>query len=187
MWAAVLIVPLLMIVAFAVMSVTSRRPKTLGVREGRLAPCPDSPNCVSTLADREHQRMAAISLTGDAAEAMQALKRVVSAMPRTQIVTAEDNYLHVEFTSRLFRFVDDVEFFLDRDQGVIHFRSASRPDIRTSARSKTDAGHRRRLPTREVSSRGFAEDRPIGLLVKADDQRAADSKGGRSQIAGRAE
>lgn len=126
MWAAVLIVPLLMIVAFAVMSVTSRRPKTLGVREGRLAPCPDSPNCVSTLADREHQRMAAIPLTSDAAEAMQALKRVVSAMPRTQIVTAEDNYLHVEFTSRLFRFVDDVEFFLDRDQGVIHFRSASR-------------------------------------------------------------
>ena len=126
MWAAVLIVPLLMIVAFAVMSVTSRRPKTLGVREGRLAPCPDSPNCVSTLADREHQRMAAIPLTSDAAEAMQALKRVVSAMPRTQIVTAEDNYLHFEFTSRLFRFVDDVEFFLDRDQGVIHFRSASR-------------------------------------------------------------
>lgn len=126
MWATVLIVPLLVIVAFAVMSATSRRPTTLGVREGRLAPCPDSPNCVSTQADREHQRMDSISLTTEAAEAMQALKRVVSAMPRTQIVTADDHYLHAEFTSLLFRFVDDVEFFVDREQRAIHFRSASR-------------------------------------------------------------
>lgn len=126
MWATVLIVPLLVIVAFAVMSATSRRPTTLGVREGRLAPCPDSPNCVSTQADREHQRMDSIPLTIDAAEAMRALQRVISAIPRTQIITADDRYLHVEFTSALFRFVDDVEFFVDREQRAIHFRSASR-------------------------------------------------------------
>ena len=126
MWTAVLIVPLLVIIAFAVLSATSRRPKWLGVRDGQLAPCPDSPNCVSTQAEREHQRMDTIPLTIDAPEAMQALKRVVSAMPRTQTITADDNYLHVEFTSLLFRFVDDVEFFVDREQRAIHFRSASR-------------------------------------------------------------
>ncbi len=126
MWAAVLIVPLLVIVAFALMSATSRRPKTLGVREGQLAPCPDSPNCVSTQANREHQQMDSIPLSIDLAEAMQTLKRVVSAMPRTQIITADDRYLHVEFTSALFRFVDDVEFFVDHEQRAIHFRSASR-------------------------------------------------------------
>ena len=126
MWVAVLSVPLLVIVAFAVMSATSRRPKTLGLRDGQLAPCPDSPNCVSTQADREHQQMDTIPLTIDAAEAMLALKRVVSAMPRTQIITADERYLHVEFTSALFRFVDDVEFFIDRDPRAIHFRSASR-------------------------------------------------------------
>lgn len=123
MWVAVLMVPLLVIVAFVVMSVTSRRPKTLGVHDGRLASCPDSPNCVSTQADREHQRMDSIPLRTDA---MQVLKRIVSAMPRTQIITADDNYLHVEFASALFRFVDDVEFFLDHEQRAIHFRSASR-------------------------------------------------------------
>lgn len=126
MWAIVLLIPVLVIVAFAVMSVTSRRPATLGVRGDRLAPCPDLPNCVSTQADRKHQRMDAIPLTIDAAEAMLALKRVVSAMPRTQIITADDRYLHVEFTSGLFRFVDDVEFFVDHEQRAIHFRSASR-------------------------------------------------------------
>jgi uncharacterized protein (DUF1499 family) len=54
------------------------------------------------------------------------LRAVITAMPRARIVTSDDNYLHAEFTSALFRFVDDVEFFLDREQRVIHFRSASR-------------------------------------------------------------
>ena len=126
MWSAVLLIPLLVVVAFAVMSATSQRPKTLGARDGRLAECPDSPNCVSTQADREHQRMDAIPLAIDAAEAVSVLKRILLAMPRSQIVTADEHYLHAEFTSRLFRFVDDVEFFIDGEQRAIHFRSASR-------------------------------------------------------------
>ena len=126
MWAAVLLLPLLVVMAFAVMSLTSQRPKTLGVRGGRLAVCPDSPNCVSTQADRETQRMDSIPLTTEAAEAVSAIKRVVSAMPRCQVITADEHYLHAEFTSALFRFVDDVEFFIDVEQRVIHFRSASR-------------------------------------------------------------
>lgn len=126
MWAVVLLIPLLVVVAFAVMSATSRRPKTLGMREGRLAACPDSPNCVSTQADREHQRMDSIPLTIDAADALAVLKRVVLSMPRSQIITADEYYVHAEFTSALFRFVDDVEFFIDPEQRVIHFRSASR-------------------------------------------------------------
>ena len=36
-----------------------------------------------------------------------------------------DQFIHVEFTSNIFRFIDDVEFYLT-EQGVIHFRSASR-------------------------------------------------------------
>ena len=126
MRAAVLLIPLLVVAAFAVMSATSRRPETLGVRDGRLAACPDSPNCVSTQADREPQRMDAIPLTINAADAMSALKRVVTALPRSRIITADEHYLHAEFTSALFRFVDDVEFFIDGEQRVIHFRSASR-------------------------------------------------------------
>ena len=36
-----------------------------------------------------------------------------------------DQFVHVEFTSNIFRFIDDVEFYLI-EPGVIHFRSASR-------------------------------------------------------------
>lgn len=51
---------------------------------------------------------------------------IVRAMPRTTVVTEEDLYLHVEFRSRVFGFVDDVEFGFDDGDALIHFRSASR-------------------------------------------------------------
>lgn len=57
---------------------------------------------------------------------MQRLRQIVNAMPRTRVVATTDDYLHVEFTSALLRFVDDVEFRVDVDAGVIHVRSASR-------------------------------------------------------------
>ena len=122
----VLLIPLLVIVTLAVLSATARRPTTLGVRDGRLAPCPDSPNCVSTQSDREVSRMEPMPILGDPADVLPRLRAVLSAMPRARIVTADDDYLHAEFSSALFRFVDDVEFFVDREQRVIHFRSASR-------------------------------------------------------------
>jgi uncharacterized protein (DUF1499 family) len=125
MW-AVLLIPLLIVVALAALSATAKRPDTLGMRDARLAPCPDSPNCVSTQADREHQRLEPLRFAGDPAEVLARLRDVISAMPRTRIITADGDYLHAEFTSALFRFVDDVEFFVDREQKVIHFRSASR-------------------------------------------------------------
>ena len=47
-------------------------------------------------------------------------------MPRVTIVSERADYLHVEFRSALFRFVDDVEFFVVPSEQAIHFRSASR-------------------------------------------------------------
>jgi uncharacterized protein (DUF1499 family) len=114
------------IAGLALLSAFSRRPPNLGVIDGHLAACPDSPNCVSTEAnDREH-RMEALSFHGSTREAMEKLKSVVSSLPQTKVVDERENYLHFEFTSALFRFVDDVEFLLDESAGKIDFRSASR-------------------------------------------------------------
>lgn len=121
--ATTLVVPT---VAFAMLSFFSRRPSNLGVVEGRLAPCPRSPNCVATQSGDEKQRMSPFPFRDSPAEAMARLKRIVRAMPRARVVTATDDYLHAEFTSALFRFVDDVEFLIDRDARAVHFRSASR-------------------------------------------------------------
>ncbi|HBI41798.1 MAG TPA: DUF1499 domain-containing protein [Planctomycetales bacterium] len=110
----------------AILSATSRQPENLGVHEGRLAPCPNTPNCVSSQAGDDAHRMASIPFDGDADEAMARLKAVLATQPRTTIIRADGDYLHAECASLLFRFVDDVEFWVDRVAKVIHFRSASR-------------------------------------------------------------
>ena len=46
-------------------------------------------------------------------------------MPRAKLLANTNKFIHIEFTSKIFRFVDDVEFYFD-EPGVIHFRSASR-------------------------------------------------------------
>lgn len=94
----------------------------------RLAPCPDSPNCVSTLSplsDSIHA-IAPIAFSGLAAAAKARLLAIIEAMPRTTIIADEGAYLHVEFRSRIFRLVDDVEFVFDEAAQLIHFRSAAR-------------------------------------------------------------
>jgi len=117
---------LLPIVGLAVLSALSRKPSNLGVVNGKLAPCPDSPNCVSTQAEDPGHRIEPIAFSGPPATGLARIKTIVAALPRTTIVTAGDDYLHVEFCSALFRFVDDVEFLIDASAGQIHFRSASR-------------------------------------------------------------
>jgi uncharacterized protein (DUF1499 family) len=102
------------------------RPMNLGVHDGMLLPCPVSANCVSNQSrDKEHA-IEPFRFSGTPAEAMADLKKVLSGMPRTSIVTETDIYLHVEFSSLLFRFVDDVEFWVDGKSKCIHVRSASR-------------------------------------------------------------
>lgn len=54
------------------------------------------------------------------------LKKIVQQMKRTVIVSETGNDLHIEFTSALWRFVDDVEFWFDDGAHIIEVRSASR-------------------------------------------------------------
>lgn len=91
-----------------------------------LAPCPNSPNCVSTTSDSSEHAIAPFRYRKSRAEAKEAVKETVRTLPRTKLVEEAETYLHYEFTSLLFRFVDDVEFLLDDETKTIHFRSASR-------------------------------------------------------------
>ncbi|MCI0549098.1 MAG: DUF1499 domain-containing protein [Candidatus Rokubacteria bacterium] len=105
------------------------RPTTLGARQGRLAPCPRRPNCVSSqtdaAADPGHH-VAPLAVSGDPHAAWTAVRALIQGMPRARIVSEAPGYLHAEFTSRLLGFVDDVELLLDPPARLIHVRSASR-------------------------------------------------------------
>jgi uncharacterized protein (DUF1499 family) len=97
---------------------------TLGA--GRLAPCPDSPNCVSSYEmDIEHG-MEAIEFEGETAVAQEHILAIIQAMPRSTIITNQPGYIHAEFRSPTWQFIDDAEFYFDEEANVIQFRSASR-------------------------------------------------------------
>ena len=88
-------------------------------------PCPDSPNCVSTQEAREDFRVQPIYYSESTGEAKTRLRQIISEMPRATIVREQGNHLHVEFRSRIFKFVDDVEFYFDDEASLIHSRSAA--------------------------------------------------------------
>ena len=98
----------------------------IGVTVDKLRLCPDSPNCVSSQSGDPRHAIAPIRYEGTAEKARELLIEAVSRMKRSRIVISEKLYLHAEFTSAFFRFVDDVEFLLDDEKKLIHVRSASR-------------------------------------------------------------
>ena len=103
-----------------------KRPDTLGLHDSSLSGCPSSPNCVSSEADDAPHRVEPFRIRSEANRAWRALREIVESLPRTEIVASTEDYIHAEFTSRLFRFVDDVEFHLRASEGLIRVRSASR-------------------------------------------------------------
>jgi uncharacterized protein (DUF1499 family) len=105
---------------------SGNRPSQIGVTAGRLAACPDTLNCVSSQSTDRRHMIDPLRYEGAAEKARERLIEAVSGMKRARIVVAEERYLRAEFTSALFRFVDDVEFLLDDGTGTIHVRSASR-------------------------------------------------------------
>lgn len=114
------------LIALVMLGIRLVKPSALGVQKGRLYPCPEKPNCVcSEDSDGEHQ-IDPFKLTGTTPDAKARLKKVLARFPRNKIVTETDNYLHVEFTSQIMRFIDDVEFLIDTPNQVVHVRSASR-------------------------------------------------------------
>jgi uncharacterized protein (DUF1499 family) len=91
---------------------------------GTLPPCPDKPNCVSSLAPDDDHRAEPYQLGPGADWA--AVRTAVMALPRTVIVDERDGYLHAEATSRIMRFVDDLELLRSETGNRVDVRSASR-------------------------------------------------------------
>ena len=98
----------------------------LGVHGGRLADCPDSPNCVSTQVGPPNIVSIRYHCRCRLRRPNTIWSQYIRSMPRSRIVSSCTGYFHAEFTSPLLGFVDDVEFAIDEREHLIHFRSASR-------------------------------------------------------------
>ncbi|MFC1880380.1 lipocalin family protein [Thermodesulfobacteriota bacterium] len=100
--------------------------KMVSEAAGKLTPCPDTPNCVSSLAGDKKHFIEPISYEGEKAVAQHELLGILKSFKRVRVAEIEEDYIHAEFVSFIFRFVDDVEFFFDKAKKLIQVRSASR-------------------------------------------------------------
>lgn len=107
------------------------RPAKLGYTDGKFAPPPWKPNCVSSTVDKTDKHyIEPLGTAGKPAETWKKLQDVIKRAAGATVVSARDDYLYVEYKSAGLGFVDDVEFALDEKAGVIQVRSASRLGIR---------------------------------------------------------
>ncbi len=99
---------------------------TTGQDTNSLLPCPGKPNCVSSLTTDKRHAIEPLRYYGSREIAQQTLLEVIGLWERAHVVAVQGNRIHAEFTSALFRFVDDVDFLFDDIEKTIHVRSASR-------------------------------------------------------------
>jgi uncharacterized protein (DUF1499 family) len=88
--------------------------------------CPSAPKCVSSEASDPRHHIEPFGFQDPPLEAMQRLKEAVLTEKRVTIIEERPEYLHAEVRSLIFRFVDDVEFTLQPEQGLIQVRSSAR-------------------------------------------------------------
>ena len=108
-------------------------PDNLGLRDGKLNPPSMTPNSVSSQAalwpehpQRDYAAIAPLPLQGDAPATIARLAALIEAMDGARIVLRRPDYLYAQFTTKLMRFVDDTEFWVDPAAGMVQVRSASR-------------------------------------------------------------
>lgn len=126
-WLLLLLISLL-VAAFVYININNDTPENLGVTNGSFLACPESPNCVSSQSDVSDEKhyIEAISYQVSRPKMQLALEKYLLSTSKYRIVKSELGYLHTEVKSDLIGFIDDVEFYLPKDENVIHIRSASR-------------------------------------------------------------
>jgi uncharacterized protein (DUF1499 family) len=94
--------------------------------DGKLRPCPDKPNCISSEAGHpERNSVDPLPCPHDPVLAMQQLVRIIEGMGG-EIRMKDESYLWAIFRSKFFRFVDDLEIRIDQTNKLAHIRSGAR-------------------------------------------------------------
>jgi len=116
-----------LIVSAIILGIVSRSGSPAGLVDGRLARCPQKPNCVcSEYPDATDAWIAPLPLgTGGFTTLMPRIRDAVTSLGG-KIGNSDDLYLAATFSSSLFGFVDDLELRIDPERRLLHLRSASR-------------------------------------------------------------
>lgn len=89
-----------------------------------LSPCPlNKKNCVSTVNADNFHKMNPIPYQSAAEEVLERLIQVINRMEGSHILAFNETHLKCEFKTKVMKFKDFAEFFIDDKNKLIHFRS----------------------------------------------------------------
>ena len=110
---------------FAYLSLTDKAPDTALI-EGKLRPCPDTPNCVSS--ETTGEKFIEPLKPADAAQLDELWQKTIKSLNDMggKVESQDDGFVWVTFQSKIFKFTDDVELRKDAEAGVVQIRSSSR-------------------------------------------------------------
>ena len=116
----------LFLLVFMVVGCSGTRPSHLGGVQTALTPCPDKPNCVSSLATGEKHKIEPFKGIKGQPLTIASLKAVIDENDSATVIFHSESYLYAEYESAIMGYVDDVEFLKSATSPVIQVRSASR-------------------------------------------------------------
>ena len=124
-------IPVLLVAVGQAGLLKGKPPTTLGVTEVRLPPPRKSPNNEHSQAASfgpayAHTLIEPLPAGPDGTAAIARLRSLIEATPDAQVVKTAPDYLHVQYTTRWMKFVDDAEFWFDPAAQKVQLRSASR-------------------------------------------------------------
>ena len=117
------------LVSLVALSGCSGNMPVLGLENGHLAPCPTSPNCVSSEAKDNKHFIEPLQVTGAPLEVKNTLLNVLNELNPSSVTTIDAEYIRAEFASKLFGFVDDMELYIPAQKSLkvsVQVRSAAR-------------------------------------------------------------
>ncbi|MEL4897857.1 DUF1499 domain-containing protein [Crocosphaera sp. Alani8] len=107
--------------------------------DGNLLPCSSKVACVVSSQEEDKFYIAPISYHIEKNKAKEILLKVLTVVPRTQVIETKENYIIAKAKGKFLGRIDDLEFYFPPDVSIIKMRSASRSN-------KFDLGlNRRRL------------------------------------------
>lgn len=112
---------------------TTKAPN-LGIENGQLTQCPDKPNCVSSFLKTEQHYIKPIIITSTRLEIKGDIVKIVNELKNSKITVLENNYVRAEFSSKVFGFVDDVEFYFPETNSTETNSTETIIQIRSGAR-----------------------------------------------------
>jgi uncharacterized protein (DUF1499 family) len=99
-------------------------PEGIGLDNGTLKPCPESPNCVSSR-EKGQQRVEPLEFNGTLDETQKEIVAFLKEDYGASVVDRSDTYLYLTVRTTL-GFVDDLQFRFVPTKSIVHVRSASR-------------------------------------------------------------